>query len=105
MREQLILRQEVEVELPPLEQYRPMTAMEYNALSMIIPGDLKYDRYTHTFRGVSPEGSTYTYSRCIDADTFKKGEGIIVRERERKHFGHNGKTNSVSMKRMGIIND
>lgn len=82
---------------------RKLTPQEYNLKALLVDASLTYDAVTHTFRGRSPEGSNYTYSRCFDADTLKPIEGVIVRERERVHFGHNGKTNSVSLKRSGLL--
>lgn len=90
------------ITLPPMEHHRMLTAEQYAAKGMLIAGDLVYDRYTHTYRGRSPEGSNYTYSRCIDADTLEPVEGVVVRAMERLHFGHHGKTNSVTEKRMGL---
>lgn len=77
-----------------------MKPVEHAARAMLL--GKWYDAHTNSYRHRSPEGSNYHYSDSLDADTLEVlGKGV-VREREISHFGHNGKGNSVSKKRLGI---
>ncbi len=90
------------MEVPVLtgDQIRTLTPPEHNARAMVL--NMFYDKYTNSYRFRSPEGSNYTYSGSLDASTLAELPRGEVRDREKRHFGHSGKGNTVSNIRLGI---
>lgn len=82
------------------DQIVELTPAEHNARAMVI--NMFYDKYTNTYRFKSPEGSNYSYSGSLDADTLEELPRGVTRQREKDHFKHSGKGNTVSNKRLGI---
>lgn len=78
-----------------------MKAKEHAARAMLL--GMWYDAYTSTYRYRSWEGSNYGYSGVLNAyDLAPLMMPGYLREVERAYFGHTGKTNSVSNRRLGL---
>ena len=90
------------IEVPVLtgDQIRSLTPSEHNARAMVL--NMFFDLHTNSYRYRSPEGSNYSYSGSLDANTLEELPRGKVRDREKQHFGHDGKGNTVSNIRLGI---